>query len=543
MSSENRPAAVDALAMSASEVRACFLASGEVAVLDLREEGVFGRDHMLFAVPAPLSTLELRIGDMAPRRDVPVILISAGLSDQHLAAAAARRLNALGYADVRYLEGGMAAWRTAGYEAFSGVNVPSKAFGEFIEHTCGTPRIDAPELNAMKTAGENMVILDSRPMAEYQVMNIPGGIDVPGAELVHRVFDMAPDPETTVVVNCAGRTRSIIGAQSLINAGVPNKVVALKDGTMGWHLAGFRLEHGQTRRPRALTARGRRRAKEAAERVRRRFGVRMTTWEEVSDWRADVSRTTYLLDVRSPEEFQESRAEGSRNAPGGQLVQAWDHYVAVQNARLVLLDDDGVRATMTASWMIQMGWDGVYVLADLEGAPRRLSGPYKPGVLGLSGAPVDGITAPALKEALDDGTVTLIDLADSLTHRAGHIPGARFAIRANLSGNLKELDPAKPIVLTSPDGVLARLSAADLAGAGRLVRLLNGGTAAWESAGFAMTAGFEDALDEPIDKWRRPYDLDDNREGAMKQYLSWEVDLVHQIKRDGTTRFRTFPPG
>jgi hypothetical protein len=31
-------------------------------------------------------------------------------------------------------------------------------------------------------------------------------------------------------VNCAGRTRSIIGTQSLINAGVPNPVTALRNG-------------------------------------------------------------------------------------------------------------------------------------------------------------------------------------------------------------------------------------------------------------------------------------------------------------------------
>ena len=95
--------------------------------------------------------------------------------------------------------------------------------------------------------GVRLVILDSRPYEEYHRMNIPGGIDAPGAELVYRVHDLAADPDTLVVVNCAGRTRSIIGAQSLINAGIPNKVVALKNGTMGWHLAGLELERGQTR--------------------------------------------------------------------------------------------------------------------------------------------------------------------------------------------------------------------------------------------------------------------------------------------------------
>ena len=60
---------------------------------------------------------------------------------------------------------------------------------------------------------------------------------MPGAELVLRAGRVAPDPETTIIVNCAGRTRSIIGTQSLINAGVANKVVALRNGTIGWNLA------------------------------------------------------------------------------------------------------------------------------------------------------------------------------------------------------------------------------------------------------------------------------------------------------------------
>ena len=145
------------------------------------------------------------------------------------------------------LAGGVRAWQAAGFQLFSGVNVPSKAFGEIVEHQCATPRIGAAELKARLDAGEDIVVLDSRPMSEYRVMNIPGAQDCPGAELVYRVHEIVTRPETLVVVNCAGRTRSIIGAQSLINAGLENKVAALKNGTMGWHLSGLALEHGSTR--------------------------------------------------------------------------------------------------------------------------------------------------------------------------------------------------------------------------------------------------------------------------------------------------------
>lgn len=71
---------------------------------------------------------------------------------------------------------------------------------------------------------------------------------MPGAEVVLRLPELAPNPKTKIIVNCASRTRSIIGTQSLINAGIPNEVNALRNGTIGWTLAGQALDQGQTRK-------------------------------------------------------------------------------------------------------------------------------------------------------------------------------------------------------------------------------------------------------------------------------------------------------
>ena len=161
----------------------------------------------------------------------------------------------------------------AGGVLFAGVNVPSKAFGEYIEHACETPRIAAEDLKARLGRGEDIVILDSRPWEEYRLMSIPGGQCCPGAELAYRAWDAVQSPDALVVVNYAGRTRSIIGAQSLINAGIPHKVVALKNGTMGWHLAGFQVAKDQDLIAPPPTATGLRKAREAAARVAKRFGV------------------------------------------------------------------------------------------------------------------------------------------------------------------------------------------------------------------------------------------------------------------------------
>src|SRR5207244_10092114 len=103
----------------------------------------------------------------------------------------------------------------------------------------------ASELKRRLDAGEEVLIVDSRPIGEFRNMSIPSAFDCPGAELVYRVPDRLRSPESLVVVNCAGRTRSIIGAQSLRNAGLANPVMALENGTMGWELAGLPLARGR----------------------------------------------------------------------------------------------------------------------------------------------------------------------------------------------------------------------------------------------------------------------------------------------------------
>ena len=228
--------------VSPAAVKAMLGDGGELALIDLREELTFSQNHLLWARSVPLSRLELRFARLVPRKTTRIVLCD---DNDGLVARAAEFLARAGYTDIAYLDGGIAAWEKAGFVLFSGVHVPSKAFGEFVEHDSGTPSISAQELDALMRAGTDMVVLDSRPFDEYSRVSIPTSTNVPGAELVLRVHDIAPSPATTIVVNCAGRTRSIIGAQSLINAGVPNKVVALRNGTMGWHLAGLTCDSGK----------------------------------------------------------------------------------------------------------------------------------------------------------------------------------------------------------------------------------------------------------------------------------------------------------
>ena len=525
------------LYISPADLHAALQDGDELALIDIREQGVFFDSHLFWAVCIPLSRLELQILDLVPRRSVRIVLCDDGPSG--IAGEAMEVLDALGYSDVRILEGGTAAWAEAGYELYSGVNVPSKAFGEFVEHAYDTPRLPAQTLDETIRSGRDMVILDSRPVEEYRRMNIPGGIDVPGAELVYRVHEIAPDPDTLVVVNCAGRTRSIIGAQSLINAGIPNEVAALKDGTMGWELAGFSCEHSSARfgpepSPDAVAV-----AQDRAAAVARRFDVPFADKAAVEQWQAETgARTLYLLDVRTPEEFEAGHVAGSRHAPGGQLVQATDEYVATRHARIVLFDDEQVRAVMTASWLVQLGWRDVHVYGGAIGDWPVETGPRPP-------------TAPDIEvwDTIGPGDVAeddfILDLSDSLTYRRGHIAGAWWGLRTRLEEALLPRD--ERIVVYADDDRLAHLAAGDLSclEIDNEIVVLAGGLDAWRAAGRPVepdSGRMTLATTEPNDVWYKPYDTDEEVRAKMEEYLVWEVALVEQIERDDTVSFRKYAP-
>ncbi|MGH7062880.1 MAG: rhodanese-like domain-containing protein [Stellaceae bacterium] len=527
--------ATRANSITATELRDRYQAGGEIAVVDAREEGSFHERHLLMASCLPLSRLELIAPALLPRRTAPIVVCD---DTEGLAERAAARLVEGGWSDVAVLAGGVAAWEQAGCPVYSGVHVPSKAFAEVVEHEMKTPWIAADELAERQRSGEKLVIFDSRSYEEYHSNSIPGAVSVPGAELVYRFAELVPSPDTFVVVNCGGRTRSIIGAQSLIDAGVPNRVVSLKDGTMAWHLAGLGVVNGATGRAPEVGADGIAAARERADAVAQRYGVPVIDGATLAQWQREADRRTlYLLDVRDPAEYRAGHLPGSRMAPGGQLVQETDSWLGVWGARVVLVDDTGVRARMTASWLRRMGWDAVVLDRGLAEATLETGVPAADtSMFPLAHEPPT--VTPAELRAKEGAVV--VDLALSRQHRQGHIPGAWFAVRARLSGALGKLPAAGDLVLTSEDGASARFAAAELRSR-RPATVLAGGTAAWKVAGLPLETGLDKLADEPDDIALSARDRPADRERYMREYLAWEIELVNQIARDRDCRFRLAP--
>lgn len=527
-------------------VRQALLDKTEIAFLDVREEDPHAQSHPLFAANFPLSRVELDAYSKLPRRDGWIVTLDEGdvpLADSD-AMRAAQRLVSLGYTRVSVFAGGVRAWAAAGGELFKDVNVPSKSFGELVEARKHTPSLSAQEVKALIDEKADVVIVDARRFDEYNTMSIPTAISCPGAELVLRIAELAPRPETRVIVNCAGRTRSIIGTQSLINAGIPNQVSALRNGTIGWTLAEQVLDKGQTRKFSDVSQVTTNSAAERARHVADRAGVKRATLDEVQVWRTQSGRTTYFFDTRTPEEFAIGHLPWFRSTPGGQLVQETEMVAPVRGARLVLLDSDGVRANMTASWLAQMAWD-VYVLDGIDAQTFSAKGVWQTQLPTLPEAPlVDSSRLATLLEESSQGSDTIvIDLGRHAQYIQGHIPGACYVLRSQFKEAVTRLPKASCYVLTCPDGVMARFACEEFsqalshAQADAAVLVLDGGTQAWRDAGLALEKGATRLISPALDRYKRPYEGTDNAREAMQGYLDWEFGLVEQLGRDGTHHF------
>ena len=527
--------------IGAADLKAQLHDGEEIALLDPREEVPFDARHLLMAACVPLGRLELLIDDLVPRRAARVVWCDDG---EGLADEAATRMAAMGYSDVSVLDGGVDAWEAAGYRVYSGVHVPSKAFAEVVEHEASTPYIDAQELKRLIDSEADIAIYDTRSYEEYHANSIPHATSVPGAEIVYRFKDLTPSSDTMVVVNCGGRTRSIIGAQALINAGVANKVVSLKNGTQDWHLAGYEVVEGATRRPPKVSESGHAAAREGAARVAALCDIPEIDRATLDEWRAEAAdRSLYVLDVRTPEEYEAGHIAGIKNVAGGQLVQETDAHVATWGARIVLVDDDGVRATMTASWLKQMGWDVATIAMSALGGDRT-SGPYRPNVPGLDAAraKIAHIDPAALNDKLQAGSAQVVDLDWSRSYYDGHIPGAWFALRTRLAQDIANIPASETIVMTSADGVLGELAAADLIASGTPALALDGGTRAWAAAGLPLEQGKTNMASAADDIRLKAREMGQDVEQAMRDYLTWEINLVKDMAEDDDHRFRVVAP-
>ena len=489
----------------------------ELAVLDVREHGQYGESHLFLASSLPFSRLEYEIVRLAPRKNVKIVLYDE--DGQSVCLQAAKALELLGYSNLFVLNGGTQAWSAAGYTLFAGVNLPSKTFGELIEHHFHTPRITATELMQKIQSSEDLIILDGRPQSEFKKMSIPGAQCCPNGELSYRIQGIVNNPKTTVVVNCAGRTRSIIGAQTLINLGISNPVFALENGTQGWYLQDFPLDHGQSHPYPQAGVDDQWLANIAA--LANRFQIPIISDAQFNEWAREIDRSLYLCDVRTAEEFKQQALPGAQHTPGGQLIQATDQFIGVRHARIVLYDSDGTRAITVASWLKQMGHD-VAVLKD--GIQSKVS---LPRVTGANIAGTQLLSDQQLHSILEQGDAVLLDLRPSMQYRKGHIAHAIWTIRPHLLGAIA--NQSGPIVCIVEDLAVAQGAIAQLATIGRTTQIYQCKDNAWPANLDIISTPTAPRDSECIDYLFFVHDRHDGNKEAARRYLEWETGLVAQL--------------
>lgn len=519
------------------------------ALIDVREPGEYNASHIPGSSLIPRRMLEFDLPAAVPHTASLIVLCD---DDGRRVSRAVATAAAMGYSNIAWLEGGVNRWMSLDHPTEWGVNVPSKDFGEKMEVVHNVPEIDAIELRARMERGDKMVILDTRTPEEYRRFCIPGGRSMPGGELALRITDVTADldADTAVVVNCAGRTRSIIGTRVLQRMGLDREIVGLKNGTSGWVLAGYELESGADRDALpAVSDAGRAAAEAYADRCAAEDGVRFLDIAGLDRLAArSRSESVYFIDVRTAEEYAAGHIAGFRWFPGGQCVQRSDDVAVVKNAPIVFCCDGKARATLVASWYRQLGYGEVYALdggvnawtsagrqpesgtnvgARFDGS---VGGAGEPGLLAAARDSVPVVAVPQLSGNPPDAVI-FVDTSQDFAR--GHIPGARWAPRGWLEWQIADYaaNTDARIVVTCSDGRQSLLAAATLRELGYANAVaLNGGMAAWRAAGQQIEEGLTGVMRTPSDI---VFSGPDRTYADMQNYLRWETDLGHKYAAAG----------
>jgi rhodanese-related sulfurtransferase len=488
---------------------------GQRAIIDLRTPAERAEGHIAVSAGASFHELEQRIVQLVPAAATPITLVGGPeLVDPGVAV-----LESLGYSDIAVLEDGVDGWKSAGGRVYTGTNVRSKALGEWIEHTHATPTVESATLAQWLAAGDNVVILDSRTPAEYEHHHIPGGYNTGGgAEVTYRAAQVIDDPTTRIVVNCQGRTRGIVGAQSLINTGIANPVYSLHNGTPAWEWAGQPVEYGQGSDLGAPSEVGSE-LRDWARRTLATAGAAVIGHREAQAL-LDGAGTTYVLDVRSRDEYAAGHLTAALSTPGGQLVQATDDFIAVRRSRVVLVDTgDLVRAANTVQWLRYLHDGPLSVIVHDEA--QDLVRADQVTVPVPTDRRVPWVEVSAWRSA---GSARLVDLRSSDKYAAGHVAGSIHARREHLAD--LAVEGIRLVLIGDREFVAEHLGGE--AGDGGDVWILDGGIDAVTEGLVSADPQYAGAV---VDRTGPP-DFGPERDAWYRAYFEWELALLTASQGD-----------
>ncbi|MEO8557442.1 MAG: rhodanese-like domain-containing protein [Rhodospirillales bacterium] len=505
------------------------------ALFDIREKGETVDGHIFGASTLPRRLVEFRIAELVPDRKTRIFIYGGGKDNR--AELVLKTLHKIGYANAQEIAGGLPAWEAAGGEVWTGTNVPSKDFGEMIHVVEHVPSISVQKYAELLKEGK-LITCDVRTPEEFLGGHLPGAVSCPSFDIALKAADLAKE-YPIIIVNCAGRTRSIIGASSLVQLGFKN-VYALENGTSGWLLEDGKLEKGEAAPVGAPSKESVAQAEAAAAKLGAAHGARHIDhagFKKLLAARRDTN--IYIFDVRPLKAYQEGHIDGTLSLPGGQAVQRTDDFVLVRDATVVLIDQNEARAMMTAYWYRRMGIANVFVLrggvdAWTAAGEKLVAGRKHPQPLGIEEArkKVVKLKPQAIDKLIREHQCVVLDVGASLQYAAGHLPGANWRPRGWLESIIKDAaSPNDEIVVTASEEGQSVFAAATLRDMGYAkVVVLEGGTKAWRDAGLPLEKGKPTEVFGGPDFWLPPYEQ--GREGMIR-YLDWEIKLGHKYEKQG----------
>ena len=518
------------LKITPETVRSWISDKEEVAFIDVREIGQHTNGHPFFSISIPYSLFEFNIKILVPNKQTRVILIdnNNGISDLVYNIA-----HQMGYSNISIIEGGVEEWVSAGYKLFDGINVPSKSFGELIEKYFHTPSITAKELAQKQKNNENYIVIDGRPFLEYNKMSIPKSICCPNAELFYRVSSHIKDMNTEIIINCAGRTRSIIGAQTLINFGIKNKVKALENGTQGWFLSELSLEHNKNKYlevlPNDLEIQ---QLQNKVLKLTNDLNIDLINLKKAQELIIDKKKSTFIFDVTTSKTI--SITPGIiMNVPGGQLIQATDKYIGVWKATVILVDDgDLIRAGTTSFWLKKMGYE-VYILKEglLKAQTLKFTKEIDHKLIDLDFINLEDLVK--IKKQI------LYDIRSSKDFCKMRIKNSIWLNRAHLYREKIKTDD--PIIIITDNLEKASLIVKDLKqkDKGAIIKVYK-----WNQN---EITSYPSVIDVTIETLSEQNNIDfnfhthmrhDGNKEHAKQYLEWEINLVSKMDKQELSFFK-----
>ena len=499
----------------------------ELAFIDVRETAQHTAGHPLFSISIPFSEFEINVEKLVPNKKVRMVLFDNNNGVSEIIYKQAKNLR---YINIFILKEGVEGWIKSKFRLFDGINVPSKSFGELIEEKFSTPYITASQLSKKQKEKKDIVILDGRPFDEYNKMSIPGSICCPNAEIPYRISELIKSSDTEIIINCAGRTRSIIGTQTLIDFGIKNKVYALENGTQGWFLNNFKLDHGKTKffdkTPRS----------EKINVLKEKMINLLENKVEIIDFNQaqklinDKNITTYVFDVRTNSN-QKNKLSKLRNVPGGQLVQATDKYIGVLKSHVIVFDDgDLVRAGMTALWLKKMSYH-CYVVNE---SPKKIKNLNLKLEVNFKIIPLNLINLENFKNLKD---THIFDIRNSFDYCKKRIKKSVWTNRFIIK---KMPHYIKSMILVTNDLPKASLIVSDLQDKDPecVVQVYN-----WNDKDVEHYLDYIDSTKVELDQTFIDFNFhthlrhQGNKEHA-RNYLKWETDLIKNMDEEERMFFR-----